>query len=72
MADLTTEQMTRDTNERVKGIEQLLRGYNGNPGLCDDVRSNHRRIHKIELILAFAAGGGGVTASIAGLQRLFG
>ena len=70
--ELTTEQMIRDTQAKVQGIEQLLRGYNGESGLCRDVENNHRRIHRLELLLAFAAGGGGITGGIAVVQRLFG
>jgi len=70
--ELTTEQMIRDTHAKVQGIEQLLRGYNGESGLCRDVENNHRRIHRLELLLAFAAGGGGITGAIAGISKLVG
>ena len=70
--ELTTDQMIRDTHAKVQGIEQLLKGYNGKAGLCADVENNHKRIHRLELLLAFAAGGGGITGGIAVVQRLFG
>ena len=57
-------------------LERL--GQNG-VGLCGQVErqrkqieDHEKRIHNIYMILAFAAGGGGITAGIAGISKLIG
>jgi len=50
-----------ETHDAVIELKTLLKGTNGSPGICDQVESNRKRIRHIELLLAFAAGGGGLT-----------
>ena len=59
-----------ETHDEVIAIKNTL--GNGNRGLCHDVKENTRRISRIEILLAFAAGGGGITGGIIGIQRLLG
>ena len=60
----------RETHELVARMDERL-GHNG-VGLCGQVERNSGRIHKIEILLAFAAGGGGITGGILGVMKLLG
>jgi len=60
----------RETHDAVVRMEERL-GENGT-GLCGQVKENSGRIHKLELVLAFAAGGGGITGGIIGITKLLG
>jgi hypothetical protein len=50
-----------ETHDAVIELRTLLIGKNGAPGLCKTAEDHARRISRLELILAFAAGGGGIT-----------
>ena len=41
-------------------------------GLCGTVKANCSRIRKLEIIIAFAAGGGGITGGVIGISKLLG
>ena len=58
-----------EIHTKVKNIEQVLKGYDGNPGLCKIVESNRKAITKIWIIIAFVLGGGGFTFGIAELVK---
>jgi hypothetical protein len=49
-----------ETHDAVNELMVLLKGVNGTPGLCRQVEAHAKRIRMIELMLAFAAGGGGI------------
>lgn len=61
-----------ETHDAVIELRTLLKGHNGTPGLCSVVEGNSKRLRQLELILAFAAGGGGITGGIIGISRLLG
>ena len=54
-----------ETHDEVIAIKNTL--GNGNRGLCRDVAQNTKRITRIEIFLALAAGGGGY-----GISKLLG
>lgn len=60
-----------ETHDAVIQIKGLLIGEDGS-GLCARVDRHESRIHKVELILAFAAGGGGVTGGVLWVMKLLG
>ena len=66
---MTLEEKIDQLIKDVSDIKTLLGGYLGNPGLVKQVENNRKAITKIWLCLAFAAGGGGITA---GLIKLLG
>ena len=57
-------QLIQETYDKISSIEIVLKGYNGNPGLVERVESNTKAINKIWIVLAFFAGGGGVSFGI--------
>jgi hypothetical protein len=61
-----------DTHDTIIELRTLLIGKDGADGLCKQVEKHDGRIHRIELILAFVAGGGGLTGGIIGISRLLG
>ena len=54
-----------ETHDEVIAIKNTL--GNGNKGLCHDVAQNTKRITRMEIFLALAAGGGGY-----GISKLLG
>lgn len=62
----------RETRDAVNELKVLLKGTNGTPGLCGIVEANTKRLRQLELVLAFAAGGGGITGGILGISKLLG
>mgnify|MGYP001594002486 CR=1 FL=1 len=74
------EKILKEMHETVQSIQQLLKGYNGTEGLCanyeahkkDDIifRKEFYRFRTwVYILVAFAAGSGGVVG--AGLGRWF-
>jgi len=61
MIPAETVKKIEETHDTVIELRTLLMGKNGTPGLCRTVEANTKRIRCLELILAFAAGGGGIT-----------
>ena len=53
-----------ETHDAVNELMVMLKGTNGSPGLCQTVEAHAKRIRCLELILAFAAGGGGITFAV--------
>ena len=45
------EQLTKIQSD-VQAIRQVLKGYNGDKGLCEQVENNSKAINKIWLVLA--------------------
>jgi len=48
----------------VKAIEQELKGYDGNPGLCKKVDNNTKAINKLWIVIAFVIGATGISIGI--------
>jgi len=50
-----------ETHDLVLELKTLMVGKDGHDGLCKQVEDHAKRIGRIEMLLAFAAGGGGIT-----------
>ena len=72
MPELTQDDINkiRETHILVARMDERL-GENGT-GLCGQVAHNSGRLRKLELVIAFAAGGGGITGGIIGISKLLG
>ncbi len=70
MTDKTDRELLIETHYEVTSIKQLLKGYNGDIGLCKQVENNSRAITKLWICMAVivASAGGG---SYAIIQTLF-
>lgn len=68
------EKMLIETRDAVKSVLQVLKGFNGDKGLCrrhDELAKDYYEFkRKVIMILAFSAGGGGLLG--AGILRLIG
>ncbi len=74
------EAILKKTHEAVQSIQQLLKGYNGDRGLCEQFE-DHKKDDQtfreefyrfktwVYVLVAFAAGGGGAVG--AGISRWF-
>jgi hypothetical protein len=73
--ELTPEMAKKidDTYVAVSEMHTVLLGAKGNGGgLCKQVEKHDARLHRLELICAFVAGGGGITGGIIGISKLIG
>ena len=72
MATLTVKDIEAlwETHDKVIKIEAIL--GDGNTGLCQDVKSNTRRLNKLEITVAAIIGSGALGGGIWGVVHLIG
>lgn len=56
--------MIQESHDLMLELRTMLVGKDGQDGLCKRVDSHAKRIRTIEIMLAFAAGGGGLAAGV--------
>ena len=77
MADFNEEQWLElpkkvdAIGDDVRDIRQLLKGYNGTKGLCDQVEVNGKRIRTLEISFAILIGSGAIGGGTFALARVF-
>ncbi len=72
--DIEKEILTelKETRKDVIEIKIVLKGYNGNPGLCKDVDGLKKFRRNALFVFAFLAGSGGIGFGIIELVKVLG